>query len=321
MSYLASLTPKQQTLAAVALFAVLVLVFYGNTLGNGFVMDDTGQIERNFYLQSLENIPRVFTGCIWEAANRGCEGRSFYYRPIHYLAMMLTYQISSEPWIFHFMNLLYYAIIVFLVFILTRVLTKNFWTAFFAALLYLVHPLHAEVVNWASAAPELMHTIFMLAATILYIAWRRKPSLPKLFGLYAFFFLAILSKEPALLLPIIFVALDVLYFHAKPKDFLRKYVIIRYAAFGILILFYIIARNAVLGVGPQYGVFTLTERFHAVIPLFGGEYIRKLFPPYPLVAFYEFKKSAEFFTPQFILSLFATLFFAGAFLFSVLRKK
>jgi len=68
------LPDRQKTYIALAVFAALILLFYGNTLGNDFVSDDTGQIRDNVYLRSLENLPKVITSCIWESANRGCYG-------------------------------------------------------------------------------------------------------------------------------------------------------------------------------------------------------------------------------------------------------
>ena len=39
---------------ALAVFVILVFVFYGNTLLNGFVQDDGGEIERNVHIRSLK---------------------------------------------------------------------------------------------------------------------------------------------------------------------------------------------------------------------------------------------------------------------------
>jgi len=57
-----SLESKKQTYLALAIFAVLVVLFYGNTLSNGFVSDDVDQIERNGYVHSLSNLPRYSLG-------------------------------------------------------------------------------------------------------------------------------------------------------------------------------------------------------------------------------------------------------------------
>ena len=51
-----------------ALFAVLIALFYGNTLFNGFAMDDQAVIVDNPYVHSFQYLPKVVTGCIWEYA-------------------------------------------------------------------------------------------------------------------------------------------------------------------------------------------------------------------------------------------------------------
>ena len=80
-----------RTYLILGIFALLVAVFYGKTLFNGFVLDDRPVIVENPYVQSFEHLPRVFTGCIWEAALGGCEGRTLHYRPFATLSYLLTW--------------------------------------------------------------------------------------------------------------------------------------------------------------------------------------------------------------------------------------
>ena len=42
-------------------FILTVAVLYGNTLKNGFIHDDHGQVEDNIYVHSIISIPKVFT--------------------------------------------------------------------------------------------------------------------------------------------------------------------------------------------------------------------------------------------------------------------
>ena len=94
-----SIIQKLQTVnkihIALGVFAVFVLLFYGNTLQNGFVSDDVGQIEQNENIRSLTSLPKAFSSCIWESANRGCYGASYYYRPVQYAIAIFTYQFSD----------------------------------------------------------------------------------------------------------------------------------------------------------------------------------------------------------------------------------
>jgi len=94
------LQKMNKTYVALVAFAVLVAVFYGNTLDNGFVLDDYPVLVDNLYIQSLDYASKIVTGCIGEFSLDGCAGQTLHYRPIHSLSYLITYQISSQPWFF-----------------------------------------------------------------------------------------------------------------------------------------------------------------------------------------------------------------------------
>jgi len=130
---------KHQTASALAIFVILVAIFYGSTLGNGFVYDDHQQIEENEYVQGLEHLPRIVTSCTWEGAFGSCKERGIaYYRPLQSLSYLLTFQISSHPALFHLVNLVYFFGIASLVFFLARAVGGSGMFAFFAGLIFAV---------------------------------------------------------------------------------------------------------------------------------------------------------------------------------------
>lgn len=294
-------------------FVVLILLFYGNTLANGFVHDDIGQVVQNTYVHSLQYLPKVFTGCIWESALGSC---AMYYRPMQSLSYLISYQISSSPWFFHLVNLIYLWIAGVLAFLLVRKITSNFLAALLTGLVFLIHPINSETVNWISVVPELTSTIFLLLATIFYISHR------PMFAA-VFYFLAMMSKEPAVLLPALFVFYDIWIEKISPKKFFQIAELRRYLPFLGVLFLYLAMRFKVLGGIVQgsdyYGIFTLSERFHAFVTLF-GQYIAKLFFPHPLLFYYyPFEKSANFLSWQFLSSLAILLAFLAAFVL-VLKK-
>src|SRR3989344_5821964 len=148
-----------QKVVAAVIFAVFIAVFYGSTLFHGFVQDDVPVIEKNPYVKSLSYLPKVVTSCLWEYANQGCEGRSFYYRPVQFLSYFLTSQMSFSPWVFHLVNLLYFFAAGFLTFILAKAITKNFTFSLISALVFLAHPINSGVVNWVSAGSDILFVI------------------------------------------------------------------------------------------------------------------------------------------------------------------
>lgn len=306
------------------IFALLISLFYGNTLKNGFVHDDMGQVVENRYIQSLKYFPKVFTGCIWEYALGGCKGRSTYYRPIHSLSYLLTYQVSSTAWFFHLVNLFYFSIAVFLVFVLAKTLTKDFVFSFVAAVIFLIHPANNEVVNWIAAVPELTYVIFILLGTIFFVKYRQTSQNKNLYLVYLFYFLGVLSKEPAVFLPIIFLFIDWAVFKIRAEDLLDFKELKKYFIFLVIFLVYFLMRASVLGGlgqgGNYYGQFTILERIHTLFSLF-GRYLLKLFYPYPLEFFYPFQKTADFFNFRFFINLLSILTFCFAFYVFVLKKK
>ena len=271
MSFLA----KHSTASTLVFLAILIAAFYGNTLGNGFVMDDTLVIEGNEYIHSLNHLSKVLTGCTWEHAMGGCDGLSHYYRPIFSLSLLLTYQISSQPWIFHLVNLALYWGVVSLLFLFIKILTRNLPLAFFTALLFLIHPINSEVVNWPSLASDPLHLIFILAALIFYTKWRSDARMIHIGIVYLFYFLAMLAKEPAaLVLPPLILMLDVLVFRVPVKKLLSRSTLQYYAFFALPLALYIVMRGAVIGFlagiterGISIAGFSLAEKIQILFTL------------------------------------------------------
>lgn len=289
-----------------------VALFYGNTLQNGFIHDDHGQVVDNTYIQSFQYLPKIITGCIWESAVGNCK-ETYYYRPTQTLSYMLTYQISSQPWIFHLLNLTYYAAIICLIFVLVKLLTKNTFISFLSALIFLIHPLNSEVVNWVATVPELLYTISVLSATIFYLLYRQKNDPKFLKFVYLFFGLGIFSKEPAVFLPFIFVVLDLSFFKQSIKSLLTWKNIKPYIVFIALFLIYMILRSWVLGgLGQDPSIKrTILQQIWIFFDLFGS-YVKKLVWPLPLNLFYTFNPSYKILDLNFLINLFITLGFFGA---------
>ena len=307
-----------------AIFAFFVVLLYGNTLRNGFVHDDIAVIVENPFVHSLNYLPKVITGCIWEYSFKGCEGTT-YYRPIQTLSYLLSWQITQSPWFFHLLNILYFLAAVFLVFILSKLLTKNFLISFLAALIFLFHPVNSEVVNWISGVPELTYTVFILLSTIFFIKYRQESKIQKLVLAAIFYFLGMISKEPAALLPIIFVFLDIFFFNISIKEFLKTKQIKTYIILVIPAITYLVMRKLVLGrigeVGAYYyGDFSLPERIYTFFVLLSG-YLFKLIKPFPLIFSHTFIKKADFSSFVFIGSLIAVLIYLSVFIISLIKKK
>lgn len=292
------------TVLVLLVFAAGVGIYYGTTLGNGFIHDDHGQVEDNTYIQSIWYLPKVITSCIWESAVGNCK-QTYYYRPLQSLSYLVTYQISSKPWIFHLVNLIYFTADVFLVFFLIRKLTKNIFIALATATLFLIHPVNSEVVNWAATVPELLYVMFVLLTVLSYIRYREKNNPDYLTGVYVFYALGICAKEPAVFTPFLFLFLDLVYFKKRLVHMFRWHNIKPYVICTLLFAVYMVLRFWVLGglgADPSYRV-TFLQRIYIFIDLFGS-YVRKLIWPNPLNLFYTFHPAYQIFSTRFVSAVF-----------------
>lgn len=262
-----------------AAIVVAVFALYAPALKDNFVYDDIGVIANNPQITSLSNWPKAFTSCIWEQQLHGtCYGRTKYYRPLQTISIMFTYSISAQPFIFHLVSIIYYVILNCLVFLFLYKLFKNRLAAILGTALFLVHPVHAESVMWVSSAmSETLMGIFVVLALLAHISeWRGKN-----WWSAGFFLLALLSKETAIVIPLILIVYDYLWDNKKiNKETLKGYV-----PHAIFLVYYLIMRT--WAVGPFY----VPEWFFMHVPLIDevtstliafGYYIEKFFYPYPL---------------------------------------
>ena len=228
MSFLKS----HPTISTLVFFAILVAVFYGNTLSNGFVQDDVWLIEKNERVHSLSYLPQFVTGEIISNENTQA---AVYYRPMQSLAYILTYAISGSAAFFHFMNLAYFWGILAALFLFVRELTGKPVAGLFAGIVFGIHPIATEVVNWPSAVPELLMTLFVLFAAYFYVRYRsggqRAHTAKYLYISLGFYIAAIFSKEPAILLPVFLLFFDAFFFYPSPRTILHLREIRHYGLF------------------------------------------------------------------------------------------
>jgi len=299
----------------VLLILVLAAVLpYASTLASGFVYDDIPQILENPYVQSLQHLREILTTTVWSF--QGEQGVSNYYRPLMMLSYLVCYQIFGPlPYGFHLVNVLLHACVVLLLYRLTLRVFGDSRIAFVTALLFAIHPIHTEVVAWVAALPDLQVTALVLVTFLLLLrephsghaAWLRAAAL-------AAFALALLAKEPAMVLP----ALVVVYEHFVRPDRAQttwQQKSATYAGLWILLFGYVAMRVALFkGFAPvlQRANLSWPEAFSTAFALV-GQYVGKLFWPAQLSAFYPFQKSSSLFDARVLAGLGVCLVSLGLF--------
>lgn len=186
---------RVKRLALASSFAVAVLV-YANAFANGFVLDDRGVILQNPLVTSSAAW-RAFALPYWPDALGGGQ-----YRPLGILSFALDWHVSGgDPRWFHATNVLWHAAATVLVGWLASELLAPVAGAV-AAMLFAMHPVHVEAVSNVVGRLELMAAVFVLAALL---AHRRSSRFSP-----AFFALALLSKESAVVLVALVAANDMI---------------------------------------------------------------------------------------------------------------
>jgi Tfp pilus assembly protein PilF len=241
---------------------------------------------------------------------------------MHILYMAVHGAAGLSPWAYHLMNVLFHAGTSLLAFLVTAELlqrssgrrsARTVWVSLLAALLFATHPIHSEAVAWVAGVPDLSFSFFYLLSCLFYVqatGYERVARLRYGASLLAFA-LALLSKEPALTLPVILLAHD----WAFRRDRLA-------AQAGRLLPFFVVAagylgvRSAVLGgittSGPSA---PLLEWLPNVFSLF-ARYLGKLLLPIGLNIHYTISPAESCFDPPVLVGLLVTAAFAAALLYA-----
>jgi hypothetical protein len=191
---------------ALSIFFVLAFILYGNTLGHQYCLDDSLVITRNAYTkEGLKGVPDIFTtesftGFFGKQKELVSGAR---YRPLS----IATFAVEQEffhgnPMISHLINIILYALTAFFLFIVLQQIYKRDprfeYLAFITTLLFIFHPIHSEVVANIKGRDEILALLFSLSACFMIIRYQEKQHRKFLIFSAILWFLALLSKENAI---------------------------------------------------------------------------------------------------------------------------
>jgi tetratricopeptide (TPR) repeat protein len=189
-----------------ALVAVLV---HWRAFGNGFALDDVRLVESNPAIESLAHLPKLFVEPYWSVA-----GEHYgIFRPLTIASYALNRALSgSGPMGFHIVNVLLHACVTALAWSVLRRAGTHYGTALLGALIFAVLPIHTEAVANVAGRAELLAALFVLAAWLAHRRSNEAGASARRWRLAAagLYFAAILSKESAVLAPVLFFADDAL---------------------------------------------------------------------------------------------------------------
>lgn len=191
---------------AVALAAALP---FAGTLRNPPVLDDGWAALENPLVWSLRNVGRTFGELYGYAGDPSVRGP---YRPVTTLSYALDYAVHGR-WTpgFHAVNVALHVVASLLLWALVRRVARAALpgreerAALLAGLLFAVHPAHVEAVGTIFGRPEPLAAAFTFGALIAALRWRG--AWWRLPGAVLLLALGVLSKEVAIVAPVVFLLL------------------------------------------------------------------------------------------------------------------
>ena len=140
-----------------------------------------------------------------------------HWMPLTWMSASATYAVfgyHASAW--HAVNVVLHTISAVLFYCIARRLVGSTLGAVVAALLFSIHPLRMESVAWITERKDVLMGVFFLGATLLWLQGRRWWS-------FAAFVAACASKSPAVMLPVVLLALDWYRFGVSPVRGWRFY--------------------------------------------------------------------------------------------------
>ena len=304
--------PREDLLRYVSLTFLAIAPYIG-TLGNLFVYDDDLQILENPYLRSFKYLGRILASSVWSF--RTIKSATNYYRPLMSLQYFVMYQLfGALAYPYHLTNVVMNAAVVLLLYRVTVQIVNSKSIAFFTAALFATHPVHSEVVAWIAAVPDLQLTLFVLLGFGFYLnagtpvpgrRWKTVAS-------WLCFAFALLSKEPAVVFPVMLICYE--HFVRADRDsvpFRDKFR--RYAPFLILTLLYLAGRVASMGSLIPTSRATQIPWRNALLSAvsLSGNYVVKALWPFRLDVFYPFMETTSTFQGAFLIGCGISICFLG----------
>ena len=236
---------------------ILSLVLYANTIGYGFVYDDSFAIAKNYVTQQgWQGLRTIWT----EHYRFGFEnGAAELYRPIPLSMFAIEWSLSpNNPSIHHSVNIFLYGLTSwFLFFLIKEVFQQSTLVSFLTSIIFVTHPLHTEVVANIKSRDEILAFLFLLIALKYFWIYAKNQVLkPLIFALVAYL-MALFSKESAITFLAIFPMS--LYFFSKKS--LVEVGRLSYPFLAPALLF-LISRYQVIG---TYGNNAPTDELHNLL--------------------------------------------------------
>lgn len=187
---------------------------------------------------------------------------------------------------YHLLNVLAHGLAGFLISLILYLVSDKIKLGILAGALYVAHPVLSRPVAWTAALTHTFPTFYFLAAIFFYLLYRRKNQKTN-FLILAWVFMTIdmAAWELGFLLPVLFVAFDLIFFRQKIKTLSKAQILKPYlitfcivGIYGVQILLRIWILD--IDVGRQYMEARLTTETGLPILAFLNTFVDGLFRPF-----------------------------------------
>lgn len=236
---------KRRSLYILGILFIIGFSIYFSNLHNELFWDDEDWIINNHFVHSLSwnNIKFWFTRNTLD----GVGLKSNYYRPFLFFTFSINYIISeTNPFTYHLFSNFIHIFNSLLIFLIFKKLFNKESFAFLVSLLFLIHPLQTEAVNYIAGRGDLLVALFMLLGIWFFIKNQEKNSIFYTLLISLFLVLSILSRETAIIFPIL---LLVIYVSTLSRDRFLKSVqvgLIKISPYFAIVFVYGVLRLTVL---------------------------------------------------------------------------
>ena len=272
--------------------ALIAFLLYSNTLKHQFVLDDYSVIKENQLTKGgTASLKEIFSTSYRTGYGNN---ENNLYRPLTKAMFAIEWQLSpNNPHFHHLINVLMYALVCVLLFIVLLRYTKiNIYILFIVALLFAAHPIHTEVVANIKSRDEISSMLFLLLSLLCIHKYLANNKILLLLSALGCFFLALLSKESA----IVYAALAPLFIYFFTETPMKNNIKISgsFVAVGLLYIMLHIKIIGSLGI-PNIPVIdnsllytsNVIEQKATAIYIMGKYFLLLVFP-HPLSCDYSF---------------------------------
>lgn len=262
------------------LIVLLITVVYSNSIDFGFTLDDDFFIKNNHYVtKGFNGIYDILTKAPYGEYEEGSNHLQTY-RPVSHILFSCIYQfVGATPLYYHVVNIFCFIIFGLLLFgFLSKVLffKINSIHSFFITLIFITHPLNVESVANIKGIDDVLAGIFILFMLFTGIKYVQNQRIVYLILSVFSFLIATLSKESALISPLLLIIIS-FYLNRKIEKPILYKSILSFLFIGASWFFYKSSLNSIL--------ITETNYFYL-----NNDLILYSFPQRLLIAFYiQFK--------------------------------